>query len=164
MVFRRRLQAPIQSEKHEVQWSNLNQNAGTTITVDLITAVTPANVNLGTETEVGAVVKWLYLEFQFSAETITNTKIIHWSISKEPFGTNISNPNTYYAIDKRFIVKRGMEMLPKSVNTIIKRIIMIPVPKKMQRMGRDDKWTFKYVASLTETINACGFFICKPLK
>ncbi len=164
MPFRRRLQAPIQTEKHEVSWTDFGIDASTPgISKTLLTAVVPANANLATECEVGSIVKWIYLEFQFSAETITNTKAIHWLIGKEPFGTTLKNPILYYQTDKRFVVKRGMEMVPKDVNTIIKRIIVVPVPKKMQRMGRDDKWVFVYTATLAETINACGFAITKPM-
>ncbi len=125
---------------------------------------TPLNVSAGNEEVIGSSVKWIYLEFQFSAETTTSTKIIHWLLGREPAGNAIQIPSLYYDPDKRFVIKRGMEMLPKDVNHIVKRIIAVRVPRHLQRLGRDDNWVFKYVATSTETINACGFFICRPQK
>ncbi len=111
---------------------------------------------------IGSHVRGIYIEFQFSAETITNTKIINWQVYRllSPLAAaNASNPNQFGQIDRKNIMKRSMEMLPKSVNTIIKRIIYVPLPRR--RLGESDKVLFEYVASSTETINACGFAIYK---
>lgn len=162
MPFSRRKLAPIQSEKHETTWSNIAQNASTAVTVDLMEGQTPGNVTTGTECEIGSRITWFYLEFHFSAESITSTKVIHWFIAREPFGTNLSGPSSYYQTDKKFIIKRGMEMLPKDVSTVFKRIIAIRVPRHLQRIGRDDKWIFKYICSSAESINACGIAISRP--
>lgn len=164
MVRRLRNAAPIQSEKHEVVWANLSQDASTTVVIQILKGQTPLNVSAGNEEVIGATVKWIYLEFQFSAETITTTKIIHWMLAREPAGKIILVPSQYYDADKRYVVKRGMEMLPKNVNHIVKRIIAVRIPRHLQRLGRDDNWVFKYVATSAETINACGFSICRPQK
>ncbi len=125
---------------------------------------TPLNVSTGTEEVIGAKVKWFYLEFQFSAETITVTKVIHWFLAREPAGNTIQNPNGYYDPDKRFVIKRGMEMLPKDVNHVIKRAFFVKVPPGLQRLGRDDNWVFKYVSTSSNTMNSCGISICRPVK
>ncbi len=125
---------------------------------------TPLNVSAGNEDVIGSKVKWIYLEFQFSAETITSTKIIHWYVGRKPAGNALAIPSLYYDPDKRFIIKRGMEMLPKDVNHVVKRIVPVKVPPHLQRLGRDDEWVFSYVASSTETINACGFAITRPIN
>ncbi len=152
---------PVHSEKKEITWSNLSQDASSTVAITLSVATPPGDVNLANEVPTGATVKGYYLEFQFSAETITNTKIIHWSISKEPFDTATGNPNVYNDKTKRFTFKRGMEMLPKSVNTIVKRIVFVAMPPKFRRMGEADRVVFKYTASSAELINSCGFSIYK---
>ncbi len=113
---------------------------------------------------IGSHVRGIYLEFQFSAETITNTKIVNWQIYKLPSplaATAASNPNQFGQIDRKNVLKRGMEMLPKSVNTIIKRIIYVPFPKR--RFGESDQVLFEYIASSAETINSCGFGIYKEI-
>ncbi len=152
---------PIKSDKHESTWSNLSQNASSVVNINLITAVNPADKNTGIEVEIGSAVKGIYLEFQFSAEAITSTKIIHWKVAMSREGQTFSTPATYYQADRSQILKRGMEMLPKSVNTIIKRIIYVPIPRSFQRMKDNNQFFFSYIASSSETINSCGIFIYK---
>ncbi len=160
----RRRYAPIQSEKKETTWSNLGQNASTPQEITILKGVVDASLNVGTEAQIGSKVPWLYLEFHFSPASTGNANVIHWFIAKKPFDTELANPNLYYQVDKRFIIKRGMEMLPVNVSTVFKRIIAVKVPRHLQRLGRDDTWVFKYIASSTETINACGFSVCKPIN
>ncbi len=152
---------PVHSEKKEISWSLLGLDASSEQAITLSVAVPPGDVNIANEVPTGATIKGFYLEFQFSAETITNTKIIHWSIVKEPFDTAIASPITYNDKTKRFVFKRGMEMLPKSVNTIIKRIVFVAIPPRFKRQGEADRFAFKFIVSSAETINACGFSIYK---
>lgn len=154
----------VTSEKHETSWSNLSQDASSAVEVTILTGVVDANVNLGTECEIGSKLDWIYLEFNCAAETVTSAKVLHWFVAKKPFGTALSNPNTYYQTDKRFIVKRGMEMLPKDVSTVYKRGMYIKVPRSMRKVGRDDTFVFKYICSSAEAINMCGFTVCKPIN
>ncbi len=165
MPFRRQ-NVPLQSRKHEITWSNLSQDASSTIRVILAKGTQTADVTDATATEVqtGATIKWLYFEFHFSAEVITTAIVIHWTINFEPFGTPASTPSTYQQITKRFIVKRGMEMLPKDVGTVFKRIFVVKVPRKYQRLGIADEWTFNYVATSANAINACGICVYKGLN
>ncbi len=153
----------IVSQKHENAWSNIGQNASSAIKVVIAKATEYQNLGTATPEEVaiGSRVGALYLEFHFSAETITNTKVIHWQVVKEPFNTNPTNPILYNQDNKRFIFKRGMEMLPKDVATVFKRIVVVRIPPKFRRMGQNDQITFQYQCSLTETINACGISIYK---
>ncbi len=165
MVRRLRNAAPIQSEKHEVTWSNLAEDASTPgTTVQILKGQTPLNVSAANEEVIGAKVKWFYFEFQFSAETITTTKIIHWMLARKPAGNALQLPTSYYDADKRFIIKRGMEMLPKDVNHVIKRAFFVKVPPGLQRLGRDDEWIFQYISTSANTQNSCGFAICRPIK
>ncbi len=155
---------PVNSRKHEITWSNLGQDAGSTATViDLAIGVEPPDKNLGSEVLIGSKVRNIYFEFHFSADSVAAVNVIHWTIGKEPFNTNLSNPNTYQQADRRFIFKRGMEMLPKDVSTVFKRIFVVRIPPKFNRIGDSDKLFFKYQAAITNTINACGIAIYKEL-
>ncbi len=163
-MSRRYFRNSAKTDKHEVTWSNLGQNASTQVNVVLIATVNVGDKDGPTEVAVGSHVNSIYIEVNFSAETITNTKIVHWEVIFQPPDLSaISGANTYYQNQRSYIIKRGMEMLPKSVNTIIKRIFVVPVPKKFQRMAQDFGCTFSYVASSAETINTCGFAIYKEL-
>ncbi len=155
----------IQSDKHEVTWSNLAQDAGTAAdATNLAVAVQPSGKNLSTEVEIGSIVRSIYFEFHFSAETVTNPKVIHWTIEIVPPGLTVSNPNLYYQTDRRFIIKRGMEMLPKDVSTVFKRVFVVRIPPKYQRQSDTQIIQFRYQCSSTEAINACGIAIYKELR
>ncbi len=155
---------PVNSIKHEITWSNLGQNASSVQVIDLAIGVEPPDKNLGSEVAIGATVGSIYFEFHFSAETTTSPKVVHWMIGKEPFGTNLGSPASYQTINRRFIFKRGMEMLPSDQSTVFKRIFVVRIPPKFKRIGDNDKIFLRYVCSSTETINACGFAIYKELK
>ncbi len=163
MSFRRRRYAPIKSDKHENTWSNLSQDASSTINIELVRPVASADKNTAIEVEIGSKVRAIYFEFQFSAETITNTKIVHWRVAVARTGQTESAPNTYYQIDRSQVLKRGMEMLPKSVNTIIKRVFLVLIPPTYQRMRANQGIFFQYIVSSAETINSCGFTVYKEL-
>ncbi len=54
-----------------------------------------------------------------------------------------------------------MEMLPKDASTVFKRIFVVKVPRKFQRMAQNMNIEFRYIATSTEAINACGIAIYK---
>ncbi len=151
----------LKSQKHEITWSNLSQDASAIQRVPIIKGVEAGNVTASDEVTIGNNVRSIYFEFHFSAAQTGNVNVIHWSFVKEPFTTNISGPNLYNQKDKRFIMKRGMEMLPTAVSTVFKRIIPIKIPRVYQRVGDTDQYTFQYVATSTQQINACGIAIYK---
>ncbi len=158
MGFRQALRnRPVKSEKEEITWSNLVADLGAGIQIPIITAVnSPTTAG---EIEIGDTVRTVFLEFNFSAETITNTKIIHWYIMKVPAGITPGSASIYDVDTKRHVLKRGMEMTPKSVNTIIKRIVVLKIPRGLSRFGDGDKLILQVNASLTETMNFCGIAI-----
>ncbi len=155
---------PVVSSKHEIPWSNLSQDASGAQIIPIIRGVQNGAVVANTEVENGTRINGIYFEFQFSAETITSTKIIHWNIVKEPVGVAPSVPSSYQTASRRFVLKRGMEMLPKSVNTIIKRIVFVRLPRGFSRIGENDRIVFQYIATSAEAINACGFAIYKAFS
>ena len=138
--------------------------ASTTVNINLVSGVDPADADAAVEVTVGEHVKWIYCEVNFSADVITNAKTIQWCIRKLPFGTVAQIPSLYNQVDKRFIIKRGMEMLPRDLSTVYKRVFVVRVPKSMQRIGQSDKIVFQYVCSSSENVNVCGFFIYRSLK
>ncbi len=160
---RQRNLRPIKTDKHEVTWSNLSQNASSSVAVSLVTGVNSADKNASNEVEVGSQVKGIYLEFHFGAEVITSAKVIHWIVICRP--SNLSpasiTPSLYYQVGRKYIIKRGMEMLPKSNTTLYKRIIFVRIPKVYHRIGISDSINFVYICTSAETINACGIAIYK---
>ncbi len=155
--------APIVSDKHELTWSNLGQNASTVQDILLSTAVQPASQNLATEVGIGSQIKWIYFEFHFSAAQTGNANVIHWTVHQLRTGQTVANPNSYNAAEKSQIIKRGMEMLPTNVSTVFKRIFTVKIPRTMQRQRNNQDLVFSYIASSTQTINACGIAIYKSI-
>ncbi len=163
MPFRRSRMNPVKRDKHEIVWSDLIVNAagvqrkGLTATVDVGAKTTAGQVALGSH------VYGIYLEFQFSAEAATTTTIIHWNVIGELVTQTNSVPSLYYQDDRAQIFKRGMEMIPKDVSTVVKRIVFVRIPKAWQRQKQGMEIIFQYIATSAETVNACGFAIYKEL-
>ncbi len=137
------------------------QDASTTDTTQLATGTDPANVNLANEVVRGAKITSLYLEFHFSAEVVTNPKVIHWTVEVTRAGMVTGAPNTYYNDSRSFVIKRGMEMLPRDASVVYKRVLVVKIPPIYQRMKKNQDINFRYICSSTEAINACGICIYK---
>ncbi len=161
---RRNFLRPIHTNKHENTWSNLGQNASTVQEIVIASGVDQANKDSATEVEIGSHVKSIYFEFHFSPAQTGNVNVIHWTIRKLPFATTATIPSLYFQVDRRFIFKRGMEMLPTNVSTVFKRIFVVKIPRGASRMGDGDKLVLQYIASSTQTINACGIAIYKEIS
>ncbi len=152
---------PVHSEKKENTLSSLATDFGSaTIQLDILEAVQdPTGI---AEIEIGTTVRYIFFELNIAAETITNPKILHWAVVKEPFGTaQPVAPTTVDGIAKRFILKRGMEMLPKDVSTVFKRIFVVRIPPRLRRMGDSDKLVINFRATSTESINVCLITIAR---
>ncbi len=161
MPYRRNNLRPINSDKHEVTWSLLGLDPTVNTQVVLAVATQPSVTNTATEVEIGSKISTIFLEFHFSPAQTGAVNVIHWQVRKEPFSTVPTAPNTYYQQDRRFIFKRGMEMLPTNVSTVFKRIVVVRIPPRFSRMGENDRLIFQFEGSSTQTINACGFAIYK---
>ncbi len=152
---------PIKSDKHELTWSNLAQDASSVQVIVLAKSTDSADKDAPTEVEVGSNVKSIYFEFHFSANVITNPKVVHWFVVGKRTGETIGTPSTYYTDERSSIFKRGMEMLPKDASTVFKRVFAVPVPRKFWRMAKNMNIEFRYIVSSAEAINACGIAIYK---
>ncbi len=151
----------ITSDKHEITWSNLSQDASGTKTVPLVIGTQPSVTNLASEAKIGSKVTSIFMEFHFSAETITNTKVIHWEIVAANTLQTKPTPSTYYQPTRALVIHRGMEMLPKDVGTVFKRVIVVKIPRVYQRIRDQMTIDLLYICSSAETINACGIAIYK---
>ncbi len=160
MPFRPR--PPLVTDKHEVVWTNLGINASTVQSVVLSRGKKLGDVNASTEVPVGSRITWLYLEFNVAADDVTNAKILHWEVACVSPNNTQTSPALYYQDDRSFIIKRGMEMLPKDVGTVFKRIVPIRIPKVYQRQKEEMDIEFNYVCTSAELINICGFVVYKP--
>ncbi len=163
MVFSRRSLSlrPVKSVKHEVTWSNLVQDASAIQEEILAVGTSPSALNAASEVDIGSSVKFVYIEVNIAANTITNPKVIHLKVQIIPNGITAITPAQYFSTDRKNILQRGMEMLPKDVGTVFKRIIPVKIPRGKSRFSVGDKLSFIYVASSAEAINICGFAIYK---
>ncbi len=152
----------IKADKHEITFTNLAADFGTgTIVIPISLGVASANKDSSVEVEVGSHIKSIYIEMNIAAETITNPKVLHWAVQGGSEGSTLENPTLYYQSNRSNILKRGMEMLPKDVATVYKRIFVVRVPRKLQRQQMDGFISLLFRASSTESLNVCGFVIYK---
>ncbi len=157
---------PVKSEKHEITWSNLGENASTTKSVPLIQAIeSPAG---GAQVEIGSTVRSIYIESNLNGVDNSGTvQVFHWVIFKDPNGAIGSiDPTSYDTINKNKILKRGMEMLPEipigSGGTVqTKRVFVVKIPPRLSRFADSDKLTLNYKSTSTSGINFCGIGIFK---
>ncbi len=160
---------PIHSEKREMTWSNLGENASAVKNVVITTATD--SPTLGTQCSIGSHIKWIYVEFNLNGvDNSGSVQVFHWQIYKNLKGqTAVFSPATYDTVVKSAIVKRGMEMLPQipigSGGTVqTKRIFTIKIPKVYQRMADSDQWVLSYISTSSSAINFCGIGIYKYIQ
>ncbi len=164
MPYRNRsFQAPVKRDKHEVTWTNLAQDASTKQSIVISVGVDVGDKNTSTECAIGSHVRSIYFEFHFSAQVVTNPKVIHWNLIFQKAGETVASPASYYQVNRAIIFKRGMEMLPPDTSTVFKRVFVVRVPKHFQRVRDGAAIIFEYISSSSETINTCGFAIYKEI-
>ncbi len=144
-------------------YTNLSQDASVNVEIPLVIGVDVGAKTGVNDCAIGSHVKWIFCEFNFSAETITNAKTIHWVVRVIPATASASGASTTNAADKAYVIKRGMEMLPKDLSVVYKRVFTVKIPRGYQRIKEGMKINFEYKASSTQTINSCGIFIYKEL-
>ncbi len=163
MPFRRGIRPVVKTDKHEFTFTQLAQDSSTNQVIKFATGVDVGAKTGSADVAVGSHIKWVYCEFNFSAETITNAKTVHWVIRIVPPAQVSSGASTLYADDRSYVIKRGMDMLVKDVNVVYKHMFSVKIPKVYQRMKQAMEINFEYKASSTQTMNACGIFIYKEL-
>ena len=160
---RQRYLHPVNSEKHEVTWSKL-ADASASQDITIVKGVHDVSTGTAVEVRVGAKVGFIFIEFNVGNDAGTDM-VFHWSIYKKPFGTTHTNSSTYNQIDKRFIFKRGMEMLPASSadSFQVKRVFGVAIPPKFSRIGDSDEIVIDIQKSSATATNFCGFAIFKEI-
>ncbi len=161
---------PVKSEKHEVTWSLLGLNASTKQTIVLVSA-TAGEPSTGNQVETASTVRSIYVEFNLNGvDNSGSVQVFHWYIMKVPANTlPTSDPATYDTSTKRFIFKRGMEMLPEiplgSGGTVqTKRVFVVRIPPRFSRFGEGDALNLVFKSSSASNINFCGISIFKEFK
>ncbi len=157
---------PVQSDKHEIVWTQLSQDLAPAVATQILIGTQSADKNLAVEVETGSHVKSLYFEFNISAEDVTTAKVVDWIVILRP--QNVSSaaitPTLFYQTGRNLIIQRGREMLPKALSTVYKRVFRVRIPKKYQRIGAGDTINIVFGASSSEVINLCGFCIFKEFN
>jgi len=159
---------PVNSLKHEITWSNLGQDASGGINVEIVEGV--ENPVSPDEVDTASIVKSIYFEFNLNGVDNSGTvQVFHWQIIKVNGGMAFSIASFYNTDQKKYIIKRGMEMLPQipigSGGTVqTKRIFVVKLPPRMRRFDDGDKLILNYVSTSASNINFCGIAIYKEFK
>jgi len=162
---------PVVSEKHENTWSFLGQNASTVQTVTLILGDETPAISTPQEVGLGSIVKWIFVEFNLNGiDNSGSAQVFHWIIIKNPgnqFGS--VDPSSYNQTWKKFVIKRGMEMLPQipigSGGTVqTKRVFSVKIPPRLRRFDNDDKLELYYKSTSASGINFCGITVFREFK
>ncbi len=159
---------PVVSLKHEITWTFLAQNASTNQSIDIIAGV--ESPITATEVDIGSIVNSVYFEINLNGVNNSGaSQVFHWLIVKNASGLIAPVANQYNADTKKFVIKRGMEMLPEvpldSGGTVqTKRIFVVKLPRGMRRFDDGDKLQLKYISSSASAVNYCGIAIFKEFK
>ncbi len=153
--YRRSSRPTLKTKKLEQTVTQLVANLGAGVQT-LTLAAAPEPVALSIDVPVGSKLRWTQIEFNLSAENVSNPKTLHWMICKNP-GNNLTfTPTTYGADTRKFVFQRGLEMVPKTTSFLVKRIINVRIPPRYRRMDENDELQFNYLASSTEALNFCA--------
>ncbi len=159
---------PVTSLKHEINWTELGVNMSGNQSQDIISAVespvTPSEV------DIGSIVNSIFFETNLNGvDNSGSVQVFHWLIVKNAAGLIAPIASAYNADTKKFVIKRGMEMLPQipigSGGTIqTKRIFVVKLPRGMRRFDDGDKLQIKYISTSSSSVNFCGIAIYKEFK
>ncbi len=159
---------PVVTLKHEVTWSFLVHNASVKQTVDLVDGIEAPVSASGVQ--IGSIVKSVFFEFNLNGvDNSGSAQVFHWYVMKVPASLATPNPTSYNSDQKKFILHRGMEMLPAIIagsgGTIqTKRVFVVKIPPRLRRFDDGDKLQFVYQSTSASNINFCGIAIYKEFK
>ncbi len=169
MVFRRRRSTKlvIDSDKHEVRYSNLLEAGAVLRIVVIADAKNVEDITSDVHVKTGSLVKAIFFELNFNVEG-NITAVVDWSINKLKSGqaTGGFDPAVPNQINRSQTFLWGMEM-PAGINnsSSVKRIGTLLIPKGKQRMAEGDTWFLTYRYSASGNIgDSCGHFIYKEYK
>ncbi len=159
----------IDSDKHEVKFSNLLETGATFRAIEIAFGVETEIISTDTHVKTGSVIKAINFEINFNIEGNV-TSFYDWAIVKVPSGVVINaanySPATPNLTTRSHKFLWGMEM-PAGINnsSAVKRIGTLLIPKGKQRMAEGDSWQFVYfLAAAGDISDVCGHFIYKEYK
>ncbi len=157
MPFSRRNRPSLKTKKIETTVTLLATDISATQELTLVSAVNDPTGD--TDVNIGSKIRWVYIEFNFAQEAITNPIKLEWQVTKNPGNLITMNPQLYSQSYRKFIFKRGMEMIPKDLSTVFKRIITVRIPPRYRRMDEADQLQFQFRTSAAQLTNFCCFAI-----
>ncbi len=157
----------IDSQKHEVRYSNLLEAGATIKSVTIAVAKDPQDVSATVDVKTGSVIKAIFFEQNWNVEGNITT-VIDWGLYKLKVDQTVTdfNPSVPNQPNRSQKFLWGMEM-PAGINNAgsVKRIGTLLIPKGKQRMSEGDKWVLVYfVAAAGNITDACGHFIYKEYR
>ncbi len=170
MVFRRRgtNKVVIDSQKHEVRYSDLLASGGSVKQQIIALAKDPQDVTNINDVKTGSVIKAIFFELNWNFEG-NITGVVDWCIVKLRTGQTVVadvDPAIPGQPTRSQVFLWGMEM-PAGINnsSAIKRIGTLLIPKGKQRMSEGDHWALAYRTSAgAGQEDACGHFIYKEYR
>ncbi len=167
MPYRRRMDSrrPINSNKNIVQTVNLLATGSTTDFAIADTVDAPVLANQS-EVVTGATINQIYLEIWIYGNTSAGTNSpIEWYVAKNP-GNNLTIGSAAVLgtnDNKKWTYAVGKGLVGSSANGQPGYVIRgwFSVPKKMRRMGHDDRMQFTLTNSTGANINVCFLSIYK---
>ncbi len=163
---RRRMLAPIHSEKHISQISLSSISAGTASGVEVVKAVAVADKNLVKEVTEGSLVKAIYFEIWVKSLVDTGLGSVILIVEKAPLDStgatyvNMTALNDYPNKKNILYTQQGLTPTETSSNPMNLIRGWVKIPKGKQRMGLGDTVHLR-IASATEGVSFCGFALYK---
>ncbi len=170
MVFRRGRTSKlvIDSDKHEVRYSNLLEAGSAVRQVTIAKGVNVEDITLDTDVKTGSIIKAIFFELNWNVEGNITT-VIDWVLVKGKTGqsgTADFDPAVPNQPNRSQVFLWGMEM-PAGINnsSAVKRIGTLLIPKGKQRMSEGDFWVLLYRFAASGNIaDSCGHFIYKEYR
>ncbi len=157
----------IDSQKHEVRFSNLLAAGGSVKEIVIALAKDTPAISLDTDVKTGSLVKAIFFELNFNFEGSV-TGVFDWQLVKRKANQPGSafDPAIPNLPIRSQVFMWGMEM-PAGINnsSAIKRMGTLLIPKGKQRMSESDQWSFFYRSTVgAGAEDACGHFIYKEYR
>ncbi len=158
----------IDSQKHEVRYSNLLAAGGSVKSVRIALGQNVQDIAFDDHVKTGSLVKAIFFELNFNFEGNV-TGLFDWAIVKAKSGQAITtafDPAIPNQATRSQVFLWGMEM-PAGINnsSSIKRIGTLLIPKGKQRMSENDEWALVYRSTVgAGAEDACGHFIYKEYR
>ncbi len=167
MAGRRRVSAPIVTEKHYAPQTVTTIAFGAIENRDVIIAVPVVDKNASTEVEEGSVIKAVYIERWITSDDTGQTSFT-LTVEKQPAGATDMTFAQSGALNS-YLNKKNILYTTQGLANPVAGVAMpairqwILIPKGKQRFGLGDKLIVN-ITGLSNGINVCGISIFKEWK